>query len=66
MEYNEKLLNVKESHKKHKSSNENKNINENNIEIGYNKADAFHDSNIFSKLFFCWVNPIFKVKKYYV
>lgn len=35
---------------------------ENTLE-GYGNTDAFHDANFFSKLFFCWVNKVLRVKK---
>ena len=33
-----------------------------NKKEGYGNYDAFHDSNFISKLMFCWVNKVLKVK----
>lgn len=59
MDYQEKLLNVLDI-KEMSSDENNKNIIKTNIKVGYYN-DAFHHANVFSKLFFCWVNKIFKV-----
>jgi hypothetical protein len=42
--------------------NEKKEIIEIKIE-GYGNHDAYNNSNIISKLFFCWVNKVLRVKK---
>ena len=36
--------------------------NSNNNNLIYSNHDAYHDSNIISKIFFCWVCKLFKVK----
>lgn len=33
-----------------------------NRKEGYGNYDAFHDANCFSKLIFCWVNKVLRVK----
>jgi len=60
MDYNEKLLNEKlltdiNPELKNKYSDDK------SLKVRYQNVDAFHHANIFSKLFFCWVNKIFKV-----
>jgi hypothetical protein len=42
------------------NKDQNKEIIENKKE-GYENYDAFHNSNIISKIFFCWVNKVLRV-----
>jgi len=63
MDFKETLLDSKDFERTTIYKNNEKITNKQAEDISF-KIDAFHDANIFSKLFFCWVNKIFGVKQY--
>jgi len=65
MDYKETLLNSDDFERLKKSKNVEK-IDHVKIQEIIHKTDAFHDANIFSKLFFCWINKIFGVKYIFI